>query len=207
MKIKLPTVLTLLVVISGVGMLYLAYQVTLPFTPNPPLVVKNNPAPVRPDTINPEAVVIISPIICKKVQAQAHVSRVLVSNSTQILLNDYTNNLPKGCSSRELTAIIPSNTPDGRYHIEYTVVYQLNSFKTSTAYWRTQEFTVKHEPPLPVVSQTQVIPSKSVPGQTPTTSTVNTTTNTTTNTTQVTKPESTQQKPTLIQRVLNVVGL
>lgn len=207
MKAKLPTILTGLVVLSGLAMLYLAYLYTMPFTPNPPITVTNNPAPVRPDLINPEAVVIVSPEICKKIAARAQVSRVLVSDTTQILLNDYTNYLPKGCSTPKLTAIIPSNTPDGKYHIEYTVVYQLSQFKNTTVYWRTQEFTVKHEPPLPVVMQTQVTPSSQT-NQTGQTSNQTSSQTTTTNNTTTNAPVTNNApKENTVQRLLHIIGL
>lgn len=140
---KFIVYLTLLVLtISGSVLLFWTFE------PNEVATVTNSPVPVRPKEINPEATIIVSPIICKKIEARAHIQRTLISKAAKIPLPDYENYLPKAdCKQTDLAVIIPGNTPDGVYHINYDVTYYINPITTVVIHWYTQEFSVIHIPP------------------------------------------------------------
>lgn len=137
------------------------------------LTIRNNPVPVRPKEISPEATVIASPEICKSKRAEADVKRTLVSSTLLIQLPGYTNILPKGCSHPDLAVIIPGNVPDGVYHLEYTITYHLNPIKDEVDHWHTQDFVVKHDPPLPATNVSTTKPTTNIT-TTPTTQTTTT---------------------------------
>lgn len=118
--------------------------------PNRVLEIKNQPVPVRPDTISPEATIIASPTFCKYIQKPARIERFLISKSAKIPLPVYPNNFPIGCHTYDLAVIIPAFVTDDVYHLEYNVTYTVNPITQDKVHWYTQNFTVKHVPPLPV---------------------------------------------------------
>lgn len=178
------TVYILLAIAGG----YLGLRIFWGLQPANILTIQNNPVPVRPKEISPEATVIVSPKICKTKKAEADVKRTLVSDTLLIQLPGYTNVLPKGCTSPELAVIIPGNVPDGTYHLEYQITYKVNPIKTEVDHWHTQNFTVHHVPPLPT-SSVSVAPTTNV--TTNSTSTTTTTNDGQGNTTVTTTPTPT----------------
>lgn len=156
MKLKIAKAIiytTLAVLVIGASTL-----VYWTFEADDVLTVKNQPVPVRPKEINPEATVILSPNVCKNLPVPGIIRRTLVSKSSKILLPDYYNNFPVGCNNRDLAVIIPGQTPDDVYHLEFDVTYVINPLKTVVEHWYTQDFTVKHDPPL-VIGKTSVTTS------------------------------------------------
>lgn len=125
--------------------------------------VVNQPVPVRPDTISPEATVIVSPTFCKYLNKPAKVERFLISDSARIPLPVYPNNLPRGCKTYDLPVVIPAFVTDDVYHLEYNTTYQINPITEFKVHWYTQNFTVKHDPPL----QTSTSPATISPTKTP----------------------------------------
>lgn len=147
-KIVARSVYVLLLVVGG----YFGLRIYWGLQPANILTVKNNPVPVRPKEISPEATVILSPQLCKTREVEAVVKRMLVSDTLLQQLPGYTNVLPKGCSNIDLAVIIPGSVPDGTYHIEYTVTYHVNPDKDEVDHWRSQDFVVHHIPALPTSS-------------------------------------------------------
>lgn len=183
---------------------YLGLRIFWGLQPANILTIKNNPVPVRPKEISPEATVIASPQICKTKKAEAAVKRNLVSDTLVQQLPGYTNVLPKGCTSPELAVIIPGNVPDGVYHLEYTITYQINPIKIEVDHWHTQNFTVHHVPPLPTPAITATPTSTVV---TPTQTTTITNTSSTSNTSVTTATAAPKQKNVLEKVGQSISGI
>jgi hypothetical protein len=197
---QILTYATLSVMAVG-GSLYLYWS----FQSTKVLDIKNTPVPVRPQEINPEATVILHYNYCKRSDVHGVVTGAIVSSSTKILLPDAEEITPKTCKEFDVPVIIPGQTTDGVYHLEYTAVYRVNPLKVSVEKWRTQEFTVKHVPPLPEPPVTTFIAPTTNITTTPTQSTT-TTDDGKGNTTSTTTNNPPPEQPNVIQQIMNTVN-
>jgi isopentenyl phosphate kinase len=112
---QILTYATLSVMAVG-GSLYLYWS----FQSTKVLDIKNAPVPVRPQEINPEATVILHYNYCKRSDVHGVVTGAIVSSSTKILLPDADEITPRTCKEFDVPVIIPGQTTDGVYHLEYT---------------------------------------------------------------------------------------
>ena len=185
------------------------------FQPSKVLDFKVTPIPVRPQTINPEATIILSYDYCKNIKVSGRVTGAIVSKSTKVLLPDADEITAPTCRKLDVPVIVPGQTPDGIYHLEYTATYRINPLKTVVETWKTKEFTIKNDPPL--LSMPTATCNCHATSDTTTTPTQTTTTtndgngNTTSTITDNTPPTTPSPKPTsvmnLITNILKRVGL
>lgn len=141
-SIKLITLVviitTLLAVIAVTQGLYWV------FTGNKALEATNHPFPVAPKIVKPEQTIILDASFCKYTDAEGRVLRRLVSDKTEISAPVVYDSSKKGCQEHvQIPVVVPPQTPPGKYHINYRVVYKTNPLHTVTVELNSQEFTVQ----------------------------------------------------------------
>lgn len=114
------------------------------FQPDKVLQVNNSPFPVRTIREHPTAdgVVILKVDLCKHSGTVGQVRTSFVSESREIFLPLGKEQLPKGCLKQEVPVLIPTDTPEGKYKIKFSVTYQINPIKRSVEVFETREFVV-----------------------------------------------------------------
>lgn len=79
---------------------------------------------------------------CKYVDVPGELNRSLV-NHIVIAFSDVNSSLPLGCHSiLKNDLVIPGGIESGTYHLETTATYQVNSFRTMSAHWKSVDFKV-----------------------------------------------------------------
>ncbi len=142
MKISLtPHIGSIALLLSGLVFLILMYMLYWP--------VRTIEPRTQPYKVVTQTVAVGKPILyvvdsCKYVDLPALVTRQLVNdNGQQQTLPSTTSNVPTGCNkSISSTTVIPVGTPLGRYHLDLTLTYQINSFRQTVVRVSTERFDV-----------------------------------------------------------------
>lgn len=147
-----------MLLVSWMSLLYIGWLVFWPFKT---METKNLPYPILNSPVEAGQIVVWEVDSCRYTDIAADVTRTLVGEVT-IQLNSEYQTLAKGCSVyRVATTIIPSYTPEGKYHIEIAATYRINPIRQIDRHFRTQEFEVirppKDEDGNEVVSPPRVI--------------------------------------------------
>lgn len=79
---------------------------------------------------------------CKFVEVTALASRRLV-DGVVINLPMTTNNVKKGCFKSPTQVVVPMEVPPGEWRLQLDIEYKINSFRSITYHFITQQFEVK----------------------------------------------------------------
>lgn len=80
---------------------------------------------------------------CKYTPKDGKVLRSLI-NGTITTFTPFTGNLPMGCRTMKNKDLkIPENADPDTYHLEATVIYEVNPIRNIYVYWRSENFIVR----------------------------------------------------------------
>ena len=133
-------IVALVIIAIGIG-IFLKWS----FQTEQPLVVKNSPFPTRsvPPTPDKSDVLVLDIDYCKNTSKQGVVRTSYVSESREIFMPEVTEQYAEGCKSENIPILIPSNLPDGTYHIHFSIAYNINPLKQNVVVtFQSQKFEI-----------------------------------------------------------------
>ncbi len=142
MKFNLLThVGTLALIIVSLAFLMLMYVLYWPVRTLEP---RTQPYHVVIKTISPGNPILYEVDSCKYVNLPSLTTRELLSDAnTRVNLPSSTTNVRPGCSKVLVSSTnVPMGTPPGRYRLNITLSYQINSFRTEVVRVSTERFDV-----------------------------------------------------------------
>jgi len=132
---------TIALILSGIAFLILMYMLYWPIRILEP---RTQPYHVIVKTIAAGKPILYEVDSCKYVNLPALTTRELISDTNvRVNLNSSTTNVQQGCSKVLVASTsVPVGTPPGRYHLNITLSYQINSFRTEVVRVSTESFTI-----------------------------------------------------------------
>lgn len=147
MNTKPPRVIRLvtlsIIILTIIGIAIVGVVAYWSFTGTDVLKFSKDPIPVKPKFVKSEGEITLDVEFCKLTSTAGRVTQRLVSNSTEIFAPTVIDNQPKGCYNYPLKIAIPTQTPPGKYHINYRVTYNTNPFHTVTEEINSESFDIE----------------------------------------------------------------
>lgn len=135
------------VAVVGVMMLltalYIGYLLFFPFKT---LTVNSQPYKITTPQVHPGENVSYVADICRHTEVEAVTKRSLISPANTVYLPDRPSKLGTGCAEVTVKALIPIETPEGRYKLHLDISYQVNPLRNITKTVETEEFDVIFPP-------------------------------------------------------------
>ena len=126
------------------------YQIYLQFWPIQTLEVYDQPVKVLNSPVHPGEPITMNLHYCKFAALPAKLIRQLVGEFTNpsgydvipITDKSLTSNVPPICTTQKVSILIPMTVPEGTYHAQTTVQYDINPVRTINVVWITDKFQV-----------------------------------------------------------------
>lgn len=189
-------------------LMILLYMIAWPFKV---ITFTNLPFPVLNKPVMAGQIVVYRIDACKYREVPTHINRVLVGKVNIALNSQDSQQVGKGCGSTTVAnTVIPIATPEGKYKVQITVEYKVNSLRTIIVHSETEVFDIlpaKLDTNGNIIQSPITLPSSSVFVPTPAPNT-DTPVITPVNAAQTpTQPPATQpsQNPSILDNIMNTL--